>query len=173
MANNYTYSLWIIPDEAAYSLTKGYIEKLCNEYHLPSFEPHITIKGRIQSSHVSRVRRLANKLSPFRVYLTNKVECSAEYFQCLYIRVHETPELLETYIKVCEIVGSENKSYFPHLSLAYGDLPVPTKHEMTQKLGNIPNIEFEVHYLYMVLASKGLPVSSWKIIERFPLVHSS
>ena len=168
MSENDTYSLWIVPDGATYSLADGYISKLSDTYHLPRFEPHVTVLGRIHSPDSSALRGLAEGLPSFQIRLASQPEYLDEYFRCLFLKAYETPELMETFSQASQLFGYEDKSYFPHLSLAYGDLPVSTKQEIIRTLGDIPQIEFEARQLSLVHASAKMPVSSWKVIERFP-----
>jgi hypothetical protein len=172
MSENDTYALWIIPDGAVYTLTDGYIAKLSSTYHLPRFEPHVTILGGIRSPEPSALRGLAGSLTPFRIRLASEVDYLDEYFRCLFLKAHETPELMETFSKASRLFGYEGKPYFPHLSLVYGDLPVETKREMIHTLREIPTIEFEARQLSLVHASTSMPVASWKVIEHFPLAHT-
>ena len=87
----------------------------------------------------------------------------------MFLKADETPELMEAFAKVSQLFGYEGETYFPHLSLAYGDLPLEIKREMIQTLGDIPEIKFEARQLSLVRASTEMPVSRWKIVERFPL----
>jgi 2'-5' RNA ligase len=167
-----TYTLWIIPDGAAYALTDGYIAKLSSAYHIPRFEPHVTILGGIRSVEKSLVCGLADGLAPFRVQLASKVEYLNEYFRCLFLRAHKTPELMEAFSEASETFGYEGNPYFPHLSLAYGEFPLHTKREMIRELGAIPRVEFEARSIHLAHASTRLPVSSWKIIDRFPFAKA-
>jgi len=168
MSENDPYALWIMPEGVAYSLTDGYIAKLSQAFDLPKFEPHVTVLGSL-SPETTTLRGLADSLPPFRIRLANQAEYLEEYFRCLFLKADETPELMEAIAKAGELFGDEGRPPFPHLSLAYGDLPVETKQEMVQLLGSIPEVEFEARQLSVVHASLEMPVSSWKVVERFPL----
>lgn len=167
---NDSYALWIIPEGAAYSLTDGYIAKLSEAYRLPKFEPHVTVLSGMREPELPALRILAGSLAPFRIRLASQPEYLDEFFRCLFLKAYETPELIEAFSKVCKAFGYEERIYFPHLSLAYGDLPVQTKHEMIQTLGEIPEIEFEAGQLSLINASTEMPVSDWKVVERFPIM---
>lgn len=169
MSETDSNALWIIPDGAAYALTNGYIAKLSSAYHIPRFEPHVTILGGVRSAEKSMVRGLAEGLAPFRVHLASEVEYLDEYFRCLFLRVRKTPELMETFSEASEIFSYEGDPYFPHLSLAYGEFPIQTKREMIRELGAIPKVEFEARSIHLVHASTEMPIANWKVIERFPL----
>ena len=170
MTKTDTYSLWIMPEGAAYTLTDGYIARLSQAYDLPKFDPHVTVLAGIPNPGSSTLRDLTRGLPPFRIRLANQPEYLDERFRCLFLKAHETPELMETFAKASELFGYEGPPYFPHLSLAYGNLPVETKHEMIQSLGDIPQIEFEARQLSLVQASSKIPISNWKVVEQFPLV---
>lgn len=164
-----SHALWIIPKGAAYDLTRGYITKLSAIYHLPEFEPHITVLSDIRSPDISAIRGFAGSLAPLCIHLDNKVQSPDSYFRSLHLRAQETPELMELFSKARERFGSTGESYFPHLSLAYSGFNHQTKRKMIQDLGEIPEIEFEVHQLTLFNASPNKPVSHWKVIERFKL----
>ena len=172
MSENDTYALWIVPDGATYSLADGYISKLSDTYHLPRFEPHVTVLGRIHSPDSSALRGLAEGLPSFQIRLASRPEYLDEYFRCLFLKADETPALMETFSKASGLFGYEGGPYFPHLSLAYGDLPVETKLEIIRTLEDIPEIGFEARHLSLVHASIEMPISDWKVVERYPLVKT-
>ena len=169
MSKTDSYALWIIPDGAAYTLMDGYIAKLSSAYHFPRFEPHVTILGGIRTAEKSLVRGITEGLAPFRVRLAGEVEYLDEYFRCLFLKACKTPELMEIFSKASETFGYEGDPYFPHLSLAYGEFPIRTKREMIRELGAIPKVEFEARSIHLAHASTRMPISNWKVIERFPL----
>lgn len=168
MSENGSYALWIIPTEKAYALTAGYIARLSSLYKLSAFEPHVTVLGGVRFPEGDEVRELAGDLDPFRIRLAREVEYTDAYFRCLFLRAYKTDALMESFSKASALVGREPESYFPHLSLAYGDLPVWKKQEMIAELGPIPEIEFEAREISLVEASSERPVSSWQVVERFP-----
>jgi len=170
MPDTDSYALWIMPEGDAYKLTNSYITKLSDAYDLPKFEPHVTLLGSVHSPDASTLQALAHSLPPFRIRFASQPQYLDEYFRCLFLKAHETPELVATFSKASQLFGFEGLTYFPHLSLAYGDLSVETKLEMIQSLGEIPEIEFEARHLSLVSASTGKPISSWKVVERFPLI---
>lgn len=170
MAENNAYALWIIPaEEDVYALTGGYIARLSGLYSLPRFEPHVTVLGGVQKPEMAEMRALAQGLERFQVRLAREVEYRDEYFRCLFLRAYKSDAIMETFLRTSALFGRESESYFPHLSLAYGDLPVWKKQEMIAELGLIPEIAFEAREISLVHASKGMPVEDWKIVERFPL----
>jgi len=164
-----SFALWIIPEGEAYALTDAYIARLSAGYNLPQFEPHLTLLSEFRSPETSALRDMAGSLPPFCIRLASQPAYLEEHFRCLFLKADETPALMETFAKASRLFGLEEKPYFPHLSLAYGDLPVETKREMIRALGEISEIEFEVRQLSLARASAEMPVSSWKVVERFPL----
>lgn len=170
MPENDSYSLWIMPEGDPYNLIDGYIAKLSQAYDLPKFEPHVTVLGGIRVPNTSALQDLARSLPPFRIHLASQPQYLDEYFRCLFLKAHETPALMDIFSKASQLFGYEGEPYFPHLSLAYGDLPVKTKREMIQELGAIPEIEFEARHLSLVQASTEMPISTWKVLERFSLI---
>jgi len=170
MIENDMYALWIMPEGATYTLTDGYIARLSDAYNLPKFEPHVTLLGGISAPQTSTLRTLARSLPPFHIHLSSQPGFLEEYFRCLFLKADETPVLLETFARASQLFGYQGRPYFPHLSLAYGDLPLETKHKMIRELGDIPEIEFEARQISLVYASIEMPISSWKVVERFPML---
>jgi 2'-5' RNA ligase len=166
---NGPFALWIIPGGAAYTLTDGYIASLSQAYGLPRFEPHVTVLAGIPAPRADEMRGLAGSLAPFQIRLARQVEYLDEYFRSLFLPAHQSEELKEAFSKASRLFGQENTSYYPHLSLAYGDLPIETKLEMIRELGEMPEIAFEAREISLVQASKESPVESWMVIERIPL----
>jgi len=173
MPENDSYALWIVPEGAVYTLTDGYIARLSRAYNLPKFEPHVTLLGGIPAPETSTLRNLARSLPPFQVHLSSQPGFLDETFRCLFLKADETPALLETFARASQLFGYQDKPYFPHLSLAYGDLPIETKREMIRELGDIPEIEFEARQFSLVLASTEMPVSSWRVVARFPFAENA
>ncbi|MGD8405537.1 MAG: hypothetical protein PVJ21_17905 [Anaerolineales bacterium] len=169
MPENDSYALWIMPEGAAYTLTDSYIAKLSRAYDLPKFKPHVTLLAGIPFPKPSTLRDLAHNLLPFRIHLASQPQYLDEYFRCLFLKADETPALMEAFSKTSQLFDYAEQFYFPHLSLAYGDLPVEAKREMIQTLGEIPGIEFETRHLSLVQASAEMPISSWTVVEHFPL----
>jgi 2'-5' RNA ligase len=164
-----SYALWIIPVGDAYTLADNFIARLSKAYQLPKFRPHVTVLGGIRQPEAAKMHVLAGGLSPFPVRLKRRVEYLDEYFRCLFLSAYETPELMAAISKAGELFGDEGRPPFPHLSLAYGNLPMQTKQEMIRKLGLVPEIAFEARALYLVQASTEMDVSRWKVIERILL----
>ena len=162
------YALWIMPAGAAYTLTDGYIARLSGTYNLPKFEPHVTLLGSVHVPDVSALQDLTRSLPPFEIRLASQPQFLDEYFRCLFLKADQTPALMETFARASQLFGDTDGPYFPHLSLAYGDLPLETKREMIRELGDIPEIAFEARQLSLVSASMEMPVSNWQVIERFP-----
>ena len=157
MPENDSYALWIVPEGAAYNLTDGYITRLSQTYNLPKFEPHVTLLGGIRAPDTSALRTLTRGLPPFRIRLAHQPQYLDEYFRCLFLKAHETPALMETFAQASRLFGYQSKPYFPHLSLAYGNLPLETKHEMIRGLGEIPEIEFEARHLSLTHILSAIP----------------
>jgi len=167
MPENDSFALWFISEGAAYTLTDSFIARLSAVYDLPKFEPHVTLLGGIRSTGASALRDLPRILSPFRIRLASQVEYLDETFRCLFLKAPETPALMGTYSKASRLFDAKGGPYYPHLSLAYANLSLQTRHEMIHSLTEIPEIEFEARHLSLVRASGEIPISSWKAIERF------
>ena len=171
MTENHTFSLWLIPSGKAYTLLSGYITQLSETYDLPKFEPHITVLGGVSQPETPTMRRLAESLAPFPVRLAPQAGYMDEFTRCLFLTAYRTSELTGAYVRACTLFNCPSGPYFPHLSLAYGNLPVETKHKMIRDLGEIPPVAFEARAIFLVQASARMDVSSWKVAEQYPFTR--
>ncbi|MGH8010434.1 MAG: hypothetical protein ACREQ3_25855 [Candidatus Binatia bacterium] len=91
-----SYHLWLKPSGSAYDVLAETIRELARELNAPVFEPHVTLLGHLEGSeqnHVERTQQLARELHPFQVVLTEP-SYQNEYFQCLFMRVQQTPAVM-------------------------------------------------------------------------------
>lgn len=162
-----SYSIWMSPKGPTYLKLADIIGKLSREYKTPFFIPHITlIRGlkEDENSLISKCESLASKIKPFIIELAYPDFANSEY-QSVFLRPNKTPGLMEARKKAEEIF-SKKDSYFPHLSLAYGNFTTDDKIKMISKI-NASDIEFEVEELSLLL-TKGSP-ENWREINRFPI----
>ena len=64
---------------------------------------------------------LASELSPYEIEL-GEVSSSGIFLQILFFKIKQSPPVLEANIVAQKMFKVDKEKYFPHLSLAYGDL---------------------------------------------------
>jgi 2'-5' RNA ligase len=166
------YALWIIPEGNAYIELKQLIDLLSQMYSTPSFDPHITVVGRVTGSGnelIVKATRLAGIIRPFLISL-RRIEYLDEYFRCLFIRSDESNELINLHNKAKTIFNiKDKKCYMPHISLMYGNLPAHLKEKTISDIGkDFPNT-FEIQRIHLVSASIETAPTEWHSVKEFPL----
>jgi 2'-5' RNA ligase len=164
------YSLWLMPTGDVARTFSRIISRLAEQYASPTFTPHVTLLGSIETSEqdvITRSGALASLIHPFTIRLTS-VGYSDQYFRALFVRVDPTDALLAAYQEACKAFPKLIKpDYMPHLSLLYGNLPVEVKQRGIEEIGGQFSDEFYVESLHLYL-TEGLP-DAWREVRQFSL----
>ncbi len=167
------YSLWLMPTGAVYQEFSRLISQLAKENSSIEFQPHITLVGNVEAVEeemIMKTRDVASLIHPYFIKLVD-IGYTDYYYRALYLNVNPSPEVLAAYQVARKIFfGDSDTSYMPHLSLLYGDFSVEVKKQITSKIGNNFNNEFEAHTLYLYL-TEGI-ANDWQEIAAFPFQHS-
>lgn len=162
--------MWLTPEGGEALPLKRLIADLSRSLHSSLFIPHVTLLGDVSRSE-ERItyycRRLAAGMPSFRVRFAG-VGWSDSYFRCLYLNVDPSPSLLKargTAIDKCGVVN--DRSFLPHLSLAYGELDEARKRVIAREVVRPYPPGFNATHLDLV-RTQGRP-EDWRLIERFPL----
>jgi 2'-5' RNA ligase len=165
-----TYSLWLMPAGDLCHWLADTILELSRKYSTPTFEPHVTLLGRItgpKRTVVSKSAELAQRISPFTLRLT-RVDYLDRYYQCVFVRVAASGPLLKAHRAAREVFDLEiSPAFMPHLSLIYGDLARDFKEKIVAELGRKFELAFRVRSLHLVL-TRGEP-GAWRRLRAFGL----
>ena len=143
------YSLWLQPNE---SPTKAYFEKtiasLADKYDGPNFEPHLTLLGNVEAT-LPEIKEKCQTIAqnfPALQLTTGTVDYSTTYFQCVFIRIEPTPELMALYEATHKTFGQQPVAlYMPHMSLFYGNSSYEKREEIKRSLqwknSNLPYLQ--------------------------------
>lgn len=167
------HSLWLIPDPG--SGIHGLLEDLIQRYNdsygeSVSFQPHVTLTGKLtcgEEEARDAVASLAERHDTVELTLV-RPHCSTTYFQCVFLLVEPTEDLLELNRDAAEACGREPYFYVPHLSLLYGDIPVQTRQELVDGFdtGMLP-LSFTAQTLRLMDTTGN--VDNWEFIEDYSL----
>lgn len=134
------FSLWATPapDSPLRTRLASVISELSAKYGTPPFDPHVTVLGgfgepqRLSEEEVfSRSRALCKALKPYTCRV-KELSAGSAYFQCVYLLMEKTDEVMQPYTQACAAFGAGSKDYMPHLSLIYGNLATEQKEEAKQ-----------------------------------------
>ncbi|MDP8219327.1 MAG: hypothetical protein P9M03_11455 [Candidatus Theseobacter exili] len=162
------FALWLMPAGSVNKTLAQLISNISKQFNAPVFEPHVTLLGGLKSIHnplKNKAENLVSELSKFNVYLTEP-EFSDSYFQCLYYKVKATRQIISVYETAFGIFCPAKKmgSFFPHLSLLYGNISQDKKQEILKNFKSNQFV-FNVQSIYLV-SIDGDP-EDWKIVKEY------
>ena len=158
------WSLWLLPDNKENGKYARIIKKLSLRTGLPSFEPHLTLFGRIYANpepSFEFFKNLANEQETISTRI-KKIKFGTSYWKSFYIDI-EKDTSLEALQKQMIVPINHLRDYLfdPHLSLAYGDAG-----KMRQIAKEI-HLERFINFNSLVIAFTPDNVDQWKIINKF------
>lgn len=171
------YSLWLVPerDTETYELLDQLIRTVAAQYRTPVFDPHVTLLGGVEGTEQDmreKTRVLAEELTPYEIQL-GEVGSNGIYFQILFSKIEQTRSVLNANTVAQEVFGVDKGKYFPHLSLAYGDLSNEQVATLQQFVGQRNPIA-GTHFLAQSVElwrSEGT-VEEWRKVAIFPFGKS-
>ena len=164
-----TYHLWVKPSGAVREMLVQTIRELAHELGGPVFEPHVTLLADLigtEQEHTQRSRIATRQLQPFEIILSEP-SYRTQYFQCLFMRVEQTPSLMSANALARRIFQKPKEIYRPHLSLAYGSHPASRKKAVIHNLPPDVRTSFEVTTLSLIRADSRDP-KEWHEIATYP-----
>lgn len=168
--NNKGFWLWGVFDKKNTENLKSANKTLNLTLTGPSFHPHLTLFGPINSlndSNIKNIKKLCSETKKFELEI-NKLEIDASKYRSIYLVPKYEKKLLDmrmNLIKEKKPLKKQSK-YMPHISLYYGDKKEIDKKQAISELNlNFKIITFKsICYVY-VDEEKDI----WKIIRRFDL----
>lgn len=148
------------------------IRQLARQLGAPVFEPHVTLLADLigtKQEHIQRSRIAAQQSRSFNITLS-QLSYLDQYFQCLFMRVAQTPRLMNAHTLVRQVFEKPNEPYMPHLSLAYGSYPESLKRNIISELSLDVRISFEVTALFLIRAESNDP-KDWHEIGSYPFTE--
>jgi hypothetical protein len=158
------WSLWLLPDNRENGKYERIIKKLSHRTGLPSFEPHLTLFGRINANpepFFEFFRNMANKQKMISTKI-KKIKFGTSHWKSFYIDIEKNTSLEALQKQMIAPINHLRDYLFdPHLSLAYGD--ADEMRDLTK------GIYLERFISFNSVAVVFVPdnVDEWKIINKF------
>ncbi|WJX53288.1 hypothetical protein P8452_39301 [Trifolium repens] len=171
------YSVWAIPPEHICDRLAKLMTTLGSEFSGPHFEPHMTVVGAIEltpDDAVNKLRSACEGVKPFDVTV-DRVAAGTFFYQCVYLLVHPTPQIVETNGHCCSHFGYKNSTpYMPHLSLLYGDLTDEEKQKAQERANilddSLSGLSFQISKLALYKTdTEDKTLKSWEKIAECTL----
>ncbi len=161
--------LWLVPELSCEVRLAEIIDGLSQEWGTPRFAPHVTLLGNVRGSEsevLAEAERLAAKLDPVALGFL-ELDWSDQFYRAFYLVVEKEPALLRAHAAAAEAFRrSPDPSYFPHLSLAYGDLK---DEQRLQARGVVEKGLGSCRAERMDVVRTTGPPESWKTLAAYPL----
>lgn len=164
-----TFHLWLVPKGEVSNRLAGVISDLSALYRGPTFDPHLTLLGKLEGEEESLVdlaKQLARALHPFEVRL-KEPGCEPHYFRCLFLPVEPSPSLLEAHRRAKQIFDGTS-AFDPHVSLLYGLFSESLKQEIINSLPPDLPESFPVSRLQLIRAGSTNP-QDWQVAATLDL----
>ncbi|KAL4563405.1 hypothetical protein LXL04_027446 [Taraxacum kok-saghyz] len=130
------YSVWAISSEDVTERMKKLMVGLRSEFGGPEFEPHVTVVGAItltEDEARDKLKKACEGLKSFNATV-QKVATGTFFYQCVYLLLHPTTEVMETGAHCWNHFGYKPSTpYMPHMSILYGDLSEEEKKRAQDK----------------------------------------
>ncbi|GAB4827126.1 hypothetical protein Ancab_034013 [Ancistrocladus abbreviatus] len=178
--SKYWFSVWALPPDDVRNRVKKLMDGLRSEFGGPEFEPHVTVVGAINLTEDDAVHKFRSACDGLKVYTANvqSVSTGTFFYQCVFLLLQTSPEVLETSAHCCGHFGYQNSSsYMPHLSLIYGDISNEVKKKAQEKAlildESISSLSFPITRLALYKTDVGdKTTKSWEKIAECKLISS-
>ena len=158
------WSLWLLPDNRENGKYERIIKKLSHRTGLPSFEPHLTLFGRINANpepFFEFFKNMANKQKMISTKI-KKIKFGTSHWKSFYIDIEKNTSLEALQKQMIAPINHLRDYLFdPHLSLAYGDAD-----EMRYLTKGI-YLERFISFNSVAVVFVPDNVDEWKIINKF------
>ncbi|CAN0853634.1 Cyclic phosphodiesterase, partial [Linum grandiflorum] len=175
--NKQVYSVWAAPPDDIRSQLKKLMDGLRSEFGGPDFQPHVTVVGAISLTEQDALSKFKSACEGVKSYTAtvDRVAAGTFFYQCVYLLLHPTPEVVEASSLCSQHFGYKNSSpYMPHLSLLYGDMSDEEKKKAQEKTvqldGSINSMSFPISRLELWKTDTGdKSLKSWEKISEYIL----
>ncbi|KAK4491620.1 hypothetical protein RD792_002375 [Penstemon davidsonii] len=119
MVKKNVYSVWAFPQEVLTPRLKKLMEGLRSEFGEPQFELHVTVVGAISLMEDEAYDRFNKACENLKAYsaTVEKVATGTFFYQCVYLLLHPTPEVVDASAHCCTHFGYQNSTGNLHSSL--------------------------------------------------------
>ncbi|MCC6380188.1 MAG: hypothetical protein IT519_15345 [Burkholderiales bacterium] len=171
--NGESYSFWLVPEASLERELDKLVRALAPLFGMPAFSPHATVQGDLDLSAEDAemlARRLVEEESPL-AWRAWGIQWTEHPFRAFFVAFDRADRFRALTERSAKLTGTrEGLSPFPHLSLAYGSLPVREKIARSRPLaGAIDGRTMTFDRLVVALSGKDVPIEEWKAVATIPL----
>ncbi|KAF7840380.1 cyclic phosphodiesterase-like [Senna tora] len=176
-STKHVYSVWAVPPEEVGVRMKKLMSGLRSEFGGPEFEPHITVVGAISLTADDALNKFRSACEGLKAYdaTVDRVATGTFFYQCVYLLIHPTTEVVETSDHCISHFGYMRSSpYMPHLSLLYADLSDEEKKKAEERANSLDDslsgLSFKINRLALYKTdTEDKTLKSWEKIAECTL----
>ena len=143
--------------------------KVQSKLKSPFFETHITLAGpylKIDNTFLNKLKNFAENNSAIMLNVGG-YDFKQEIFKSFYISIENSRKLKELRRNMYELKNFDlANSYYPHISLSYGNHEIKAKKEL---ISNLPELNQPIRMSRIALVEVDEDINLWKILESFDL----
>ena len=167
------YSFWLVPEAALETELARLVRALAPVFGMPAFAPHATVQGDLDLTADDAemlARELVARESPL-AWRAWGIQWTEHPFRTFFVAFDRADRFNALRDRSAKLTGSrDGLSPFPHLSLAYGNLPVREKIARSRPLnGAFEGRTITFDRLVVALSGKDVPIAEWKAVATIPL----
>lgn len=167
------HSLWLMPEPALEREMAALVRVLAPVFGMPPFPPHVTVQGDLDldaDDAEAYARELAAGV-PLLAWRAFGITWTDHPFRAFFVAFDSAERFHGLLERSASLTGTrEGLSPFPHLSLAYGTLPVREKIARARPLTHaIDARTMKFDRLVVALAGKDVPIEAWRVLAEIPL----
>ncbi len=168
--NDYFYSIWALFEKEHDDELQSIKKIIESQTSGPSFKLHLTLScclyGNLDKLLIG-TEKVSKKCKSFLIKIQG-YGFKEKIFESIFLKIEKSKNLIFQKRQIDTYFEINNKNYFPHVSLYYGNIKRNEKIRIIKKL---PIINKEVKIKKIALVLNDEINLSWKVIETFDLYN--
>lgn len=165
-------SIWLVPDQNTLANLKPKVTQLAAEHHFADFSPHLTLvnhfTGDLEST-IAAVTNVARNQPPLDLQ-ASEISWSTTYWQCVFLRITPTVELLQLRQNLLQQVSIEEAHfYMPHISLVYGTMDLASRSSIASELQQEMQFPFAFSGAKIAIIKADTNPQNWEVLFEMEL----
>ncbi len=167
------HSIWLCPSQETTGVLSQMIDQIAAAQDAPSFAPHLTVLGDLEGpieATIAQCRSGFSGAAPVQAKV-GQLSRSDAFFMALYLNIFLPDAIADMRASMAAILSpGMPQTFTPHVSLAYGALPIDFNDLPCQTLTQELDKEGVIfNQVAIVRSAKTIPIERWTIAAKFDL----
>ncbi|MCB1044498.1 MAG: 2'-5' RNA ligase family protein [Acidobacteria bacterium] len=160
-----THAIWLIPDDESLASISRLVARCSRFFGTAPLKPHLTLLSRLGITDEKvlqlKAERLATKLTPFEMQVLG-LGFRAYMYQAFYVQLEPNAGFQSARERALQAYDVPERQSFPHISLAYGDMPDDAKREFQPVIE--PDLPEFIRFDRLQLVRLQDPYPEWRVL---------